>query len=363
MDFDDLLTVTVRLFRTCPDVLEDYQERFEHILVDEYQDTNAAQNEIVLLLGARHRNVTVVGDQDQSIYAFRGADMRNIVQFEEAFPDCTTILLEQNYRSTQTILDAANAVIENNVSRKPKVLWTEPAPATRSSATTPTTRATRPSGWPTPWPSSTTGATCGGATWPSSTAPTPRAGWWRKRSCAPGVPYKVVGGTRFYDRREVKDALGLPQGGGEPARRGQRQAGAQRAQAGRGRHHASAASTCGPTATAVTFMDALRPTPTRRGAPDPPARHRQPSWTCSTSSAASCPTGPASRAAGRPRAAAATSTSSRPSTPSSRRGGSRTWASSSGRRASSRPATSSSSRSPWWPTPTSSTATTPRPSS
>ena len=116
MDFDDLLTVTVRLFQTCPDVLAHYQERFEHVLVDEYQDTNQAQNEIVLLLAAGHRNITVVGDSDQSIYRLRGADMRNILEFEQAFPDVTTILLEQNYRCTQTILDAANAVIENNVS-------------------------------------------------------------------------------------------------------------------------------------------------------------------------------------------------------------------------------------------------------
>src|SRR5262249_25711132 len=99
MDFDDLLTVTVRLFRSCPEVLERYQERFEHILVDEYQDTNKAQNELVLTLGARHRNVCVVGDSDQSIYRFRGADLRNILEFEEAFPDVTVIVLEQNYRS------------------------------------------------------------------------------------------------------------------------------------------------------------------------------------------------------------------------------------------------------------------------
>ena len=125
MDFDDLLTVTVRLFREHPDVLERYQDRFEHILVDEYQDTNGAQNELILALGARHRNVCVVGDPDQSIYRFRGADLRNILEFEAAFPDVTVIVLEQNYRSTQTILDAANAVIDNNSTRKPKNLWTD----------------------------------------------------------------------------------------------------------------------------------------------------------------------------------------------------------------------------------------------
>ena len=125
MDFDDLLTNTVRLFRQHPDVLRTYQERFKHILIDEYQDTNMAQNEIVLLLGALHHNVCVVGDTDQSVYRFRGADFRNIMQFENAFPEVTTVVLAQNYRSTQTILDAANAVITNNVDRKPKDLWTD----------------------------------------------------------------------------------------------------------------------------------------------------------------------------------------------------------------------------------------------
>ncbi|MBO0729851.1 MAG: UvrD-helicase domain-containing protein, partial [Acidimicrobiaceae bacterium] len=125
MDFDDLLLVTVNLLQACPEVLEHYQRRFRHVLVDEYQDTNRAQNELVLLLAGQHHNVSVVGDSDQSIYAFRGADIRNILQFEEAFPETSVVVLEQNYRSTQTILDAANAVIANNTMRKPKALWTE----------------------------------------------------------------------------------------------------------------------------------------------------------------------------------------------------------------------------------------------
>jgi DNA helicase II / ATP-dependent DNA helicase PcrA len=125
MDFDDLLGQTVRLWKQHPDTLEHYRQRFRHVLVDEYQDTNRVQNELVLLLAADHRSITVVGDQDQSIYAFRGADMRNIVEFEDAFPDTTVVLLEQNYRSTQTILDAANAVISHNMGRKPKELWTD----------------------------------------------------------------------------------------------------------------------------------------------------------------------------------------------------------------------------------------------
>jgi len=130
MDFDDLLLNTVKLFREHKDVLAQYQQRFEHILIDEYQDTNIAQNEIVLMLAnagdaeASH-NVCVVGDTDQSVYRFRGADFRNILQFETAFPEVTVVVLAQNYRSTQTILDAANAVITNNEERKPKELWTE----------------------------------------------------------------------------------------------------------------------------------------------------------------------------------------------------------------------------------------------
>ena len=111
-------------FKKAPETLERYQNRFQHILVDEYQDTNPVQNELVIQLSSKNRNVCVVGDQDQSIYAFRSADIRNIIEFETNFPDVTVILLEQNYRSTQTILDAANAVISNNLSRKPKKLWT-----------------------------------------------------------------------------------------------------------------------------------------------------------------------------------------------------------------------------------------------
>ena len=125
MDYDDLLINVVRLFRDHPEVKAANQERYRHDLVDEFQDTNLAQNEIVLLLGREHHNVCVVGDTDQSIYAFRGADYRNILQFERAFPDVYTVVLAQNYRSTQVILDAANAVIANNVERKPKELWTE----------------------------------------------------------------------------------------------------------------------------------------------------------------------------------------------------------------------------------------------
>jgi DNA helicase-2/ATP-dependent DNA helicase PcrA len=125
VDFDDILTLTVEILQAFPEVLERWQSRFQYILVDEYQDTNQAQYMLVKMLAAKHRNVCVVGDSDQSIYAFRGADMRNIMGFEKDYPDTRVILLEQNYRSTQTILDAANAVIANNASRQPKRLWTD----------------------------------------------------------------------------------------------------------------------------------------------------------------------------------------------------------------------------------------------
>ena len=125
LDFDDLLVKTVQLFETQPDVLENYQERFRYIMVDEYQDTNTVQFQLVSLLAGKYRNLCVVGDDDQSIYKFRGANIKNILNFEQEFPDATVIKLEQNYRSTGNILDAANAVISNNVGRKDKQLWTD----------------------------------------------------------------------------------------------------------------------------------------------------------------------------------------------------------------------------------------------
>ena len=216
MDFDDLLTLTVRLFREHPDVLSSYQERFQHVLVDEYQDTNRAQNEIVLMLGARHRNVFVVGDTDQSIYRFRGATMGNILDFEDAFEDAAVILLEQNYRSTQNVLDAANAVIANNADRHPKRLWTE---AERGEA----------------------------IAWYRATDEHDEARWVVReiqRLATDGhalgdfavmyrinaqsrvletalnaedLPYVVIGGTAFYDRREVRDALAYLRAVANPA--------------------------------------------------------------------------------------------------------------------------------------------------
>src|SRR4051812_7319584 len=207
MDFDDLLTVTVELFRRHPEVLQHYQERFRHVLVDEYQDTNRAQNELVLMLGRAADSVTVVGDADQSVYRFRGADIRNIIEFEDAFPEATVIVLEQNYRSTQTILDAANAVIANNLMRKPKALWTEQIGGeliSRYHAEDEHDEAA--------W-------VChemariheheqyrwGDVAVFYRTNAQSRA--VEERLVRLGIPYKVIGGTRFYDRREVKDLL------------------------------------------------------------------------------------------------------------------------------------------------------------
>lgn len=207
MDFDDLLMNTVRLFRLSPDVLQSYQERFEHILIDEYQDTNMAQNQIVLMLGAKHHNVCVVGDTDQSVYRFRGADFRNIMQFEHAFPEVTTVVLAQNYRSTQTILDAANAVITNNIERKPKDLWTDKGTGNKIIRYFANDEFDE-------------------SQWVVSRlkhlhdhehrAWNEFAVFYRTNAQSrvleeslvyAGMPYKIIAGTRFYDRREVKDAL------------------------------------------------------------------------------------------------------------------------------------------------------------
>ena len=222
MDFDDLLTNALRLLREHPQTLRHYQERFHHILVDEYQDTNRVQNELVLLLAADHRNIAVVGDQDQSIYAFRGADMRNIVEFEDAFPDTTVVLLEQNYRSTQTILDAANAVIAHNISRKPKELWTDQGagdPIVRYHADDEVDEAQ----WITremahlhdaadvQVPDGGDGGRDGARLRWGDIAVFYRTNAQSRvleeQLTRVGIPYRVLGGTRFYDRKEVKDAV------------------------------------------------------------------------------------------------------------------------------------------------------------
>jgi DNA helicase II / ATP-dependent DNA helicase PcrA len=206
VDFDDLIMQTVRLFQEHPDVLAEYQRRFRYVLVDEFQDTNVAQYELLKLLAAEHRNLSVVGDGDQSIYAFRGATVRNILDFEADYPEANVILLEQNYRSTQTILSAANAVIANNLERKPKNLWTAFGagnPIVRYQAENEHDEAAfvveeveR---------LHDAGLSYGSVVvfYRTNAQSRPLEEVFVKA----GLPYKIVGGVKFYDRREVKDLL------------------------------------------------------------------------------------------------------------------------------------------------------------
>ncbi|HVM39873.1 MAG TPA: DNA helicase PcrA [Acidimicrobiia bacterium] len=207
LDFDDLLLLTVRLLRTRDDALARWQGRFHHVLVDEFQDTNLAQWEIVRLLGAEHRNVMVVGDADQSVYGFRGADYRNLLRFEEAFPEATVVVLEQNYRSTQVILDAANAVIANNPQHRAKQLWTE-----RSGGELITVSLTDNEHDEANFVASEISRLTDSENYRFGDV----AVFYRTNAQSRvleetlvrhGIPYRVVGGLRFYDRREVKDVL------------------------------------------------------------------------------------------------------------------------------------------------------------
>jgi DNA helicase-2/ATP-dependent DNA helicase PcrA len=207
LDFDDLLMVTANLLRAHDDVREAYQERFRHILVDEFQDTNKAQNEIVRLLGEAHGNVCVVGDSDQSVYKWRGADIRNILEFERAFPNATVIVLEQNFRSTQTILDAANAVIDNNLGRPSKRLFTAGDagdPILRYRAEDERDEASWVSGEILRLRAAESLAWGDIAVFYRTNAQS-RA--LEDSFIFTGIPYKVVGGAKFYDRKEVKDIL------------------------------------------------------------------------------------------------------------------------------------------------------------
>ena len=207
MDFDDLLLHAVRLFGEHPDVLEHYRGRFTHVLIDEYQDTNAVQNALAVQLAGSHRNIVVVGDSDQSVYRFRGADISNILDFEQAFPDATAITLDQNFRSTQTILDAANAVITNNVGRKPKSLWTDQGAGdqiVRYRAEDEHDEAE--------WVAHEIVRLRGdqGLRWGDVAVfyrTNAQSAALEEAMVRAEVPYKVVGGTKFYDRKEVKDVL------------------------------------------------------------------------------------------------------------------------------------------------------------
>jgi len=206
-DFGDLIMKTVFVFDQKPEVLQHWQERFQHILVDEYQDTNHAQYRLVKLLAAGRRQVTVVGDPDQSIYMWRGADIRNIMHFENDYPDCGIIKMEQNYRSTSVILDAANDLITRNEIRKPKALWTERqggekitlygAADEKDEAMFVASEVLR---------LKKSGKTLADQVvfYRTHAQSRPIEDTLRRF----GIPYKIVGGTRFYDRKEIKDLVG-----------------------------------------------------------------------------------------------------------------------------------------------------------
>ncbi len=207
LDFDDLLMVAVDLFRECPGVLANYQSRYVHILVDEFQDTNMVQYELVKLLAAKHRNLCVVGDPDQSIYSWRNADIRNILNFEHDYPDARTVYLEQSYRSPQTILDVAHSVISGNQRRKEKKLWTDKGKGTPIVLV------------------ETYNEEDEARFVVSEVDKLVRQGHCRPSDCAImyrtnaqsravedafvryGLPYRLVAGTRFYERREIKDVI------------------------------------------------------------------------------------------------------------------------------------------------------------
>ena len=207
LDFDDIIVKTVELFKSCPEVLYNYQERFRYIMVDEYQDTNTAQFELIRLLADGYRNLCVVGDDDQSIYKFRGANIRNILDYEKIYPDAKVIKLEQNYRSTQNILDAANVVIRNNRGRKEKALWTEKGAGSRIHfrqfdnayeeaeyiADDISDKVNK---------NGVAYADC--AVLYRTNA---QSRLLEERMVVEGIPYHVVGGVNFYARQEIRDIL------------------------------------------------------------------------------------------------------------------------------------------------------------
>ncbi|MGW0867796.1 DNA helicase PcrA [Streptomyces sp. NPDC002611] len=222
LDFDDLIMTTVNLLRAFPDVAEHYRRRFRHVLVDEYQDTNHAQYALVReLVGTSEHPVDVppsaddlppaelcvVGDADQSIYAFRGATIRNILQFEEDYPDATTILLEQNYRSTQTILTAANAVIERNESRRPKNLWTNAGTGARITGYVADTEHDEAQFVADEIDRLTDAGEAKAGDVAVFYRTNAQSRVFEEIFIRVGLPYKVVGGVRFYERKEVRDVL------------------------------------------------------------------------------------------------------------------------------------------------------------
>ncbi|MFG2113971.1 DNA helicase PcrA [Streptomyces sp. NPDC048718] len=213
LDFDDIIMTTVHLLQAFPDVAEHYRRRFRHVLVDEYQDTNHAQYTLVReLVGTGYEDLgpselCVVGDADQSIYAFRGATIRNILQFEEDYPDATTILLEQNYRSSQTILSAANAVIERNESRRPKNLWTNAGAGAQITGYVADTEHDEAQFVADEIDRLTDAGDAKAGDVAVFYRTNAQSRVFEEIFIRVGLPYKVVGGVRFYERKEVRDVL------------------------------------------------------------------------------------------------------------------------------------------------------------
>ena len=207
LDFDDLLLKAVQLFQTQPEVLDYYQERFRYIMIDEYQDTNTVQFQLVSLLAAKYRNLCVVGDDDQSIYKFRGANIRNILNFEQVFEDARVIKLEQNYRSTSTILDAANAVIRNNRGRKEKTLWTDNGQGEKITFRQFDTAYDEAEYIVGDIKENIENGRCNYNDNAVLYRTNAQSRLLEEKLVAANIPYKIVGGINFYARREIKDLL------------------------------------------------------------------------------------------------------------------------------------------------------------
>ena len=207
LDFDDLLTKTVELFRIDKDVLSSYQERFRYIMIDEYQDTNSVQFEFVRLLASKYGNLCVVGDDDQSIYKFRGANIYNILNFEKHFPGAKVIKLEQNYRSTQNILDAANAVIAHNAGRKEKSLWTDNGTGDKVTFRKADTSNEEAELVANDIIKRIRGGECSYKDCAVLYRTNAQSRLFEERFIARNIPYKLIGGTNFYARKEIKDIL------------------------------------------------------------------------------------------------------------------------------------------------------------
>ena len=207
MDFDDLIMKTVELFKSCPEVLEQYQNRFRYIMVDEYQDTNTAQFELVRLLAEKHRNLCVVGDDDQSIYKFRGANIRNILDFEDTYPEATVIKLEQNYRSVGNILAAANEVISNNKGRKGKRLWTAAGDGNKLHFKQFDTAPEEAVFIAEDIRNKNRNEDISYGECAVLYRTNAQARLLEERMILLGIPYTIVGGQNFYGRKEIKDIL------------------------------------------------------------------------------------------------------------------------------------------------------------